>query len=125
MNLVDAAEVVIKKLYLCAGLQIVNGRKGKVIIPSFQGKFMTFFTSDGWGLAPLDNPKDIHWTIHTKRKVPKKTAFLHLLMQLIEAPAEFHEKEKGKVTKKFRWRDGYKPFGKFIEDRRKERKKGT
>jgi len=41
----------------------------------------------------------------------------------MSAHAEFHEKEKGKVTKKFRWRDGYRPFGKFIEEHRKERRK--
>jgi len=123
MDLYDAAEVVIKKLSRKAGFHIIDARKGKVKFPSLQGEFITFLTSDGFGFAPVDNPEDIHWTIHTKRKIPKQTAFLHLLLPFFEAPAEFHEKVEGKVTKKFGRRDGYRPFGKFVEERRKDQKK--
>ena len=123
MNIYDAAETVIKKLYSKLGFQILNPTKGRVKIPTLQGEFVTFMTSDGFGFAPVDNPEDIHWTIHTKRKIPKETAFLHLLLTFFEEPAEFHEKVRGKITKKFtRW-DGYTSFGKFVEGRRKEHKK--
>lgn len=126
MDLINAAEAVIRKLYRNAGFQIIDSRKGKVKFRSLQGEFIAFQTSNGWGFAPVDNPEGIHWTVHTKRKVPKKAAFLHFLLPFIEKPAEFHEKEKGKVTRKFRWQDGYRSFGKFIEERRKERgERGT
>ena len=123
MDLYDAMEVVIGKLSRKAGFHIIDARKGKVRFPSLQGEFVTFLTSDGFGFAPVDNPEDVHWTIHTRRKIPRQTPLLHLLLPFFEDPAEFHEKVKGKVTKKFGWRDGYRLFGKFVEERRKDHKK--
>jgi len=120
MRLLDAAEVVIKELYARIGFKILSPRKVK--FRTLEGEFVSFMTSDGFGFAPAENPEQIHWTIHTKRKIPKEKAFFHLLLPFFEEPAEFHEKVKGKVTMKFKGRTGYIPFGKFVKERMKERK---
>jgi len=121
MNLRGTMKIIAKKLYSRLGFQILNPRKGKVKFRTLEGEFTTFMTSGCFGFFPVENPESIHWTIHTKRKIPKENALIYLLLPFFEGPAEFHEKVRGKVTKKFKQRDMYSPFRRFVEERRKER----
>jgi hypothetical protein len=70
--------------------------------------------------CPAKNPKNVHWAVHSKRKIPKSQAWRYLPLALFEEPAEFHEKVNGKITRRFKGRTRHKPFGKFVEERMKE-----
>ncbi|MFX1537993.1 MAG: hypothetical protein ACFFDI_27685 [Promethearchaeota archaeon] len=121
MNFGEASAIILKKLVKQIGWEV--NEKGKVKFSTLQGKYVAFLTSDGYGFAPENNPEDIHWTIHTGRRFSKETAWINYILPIFQRPNEFHEKVQGKTTKKFKWKDGYKPLGAFVKDRRKKYKK--